>query len=284
MEISRRDFGLAASSLALMSSRSGRVLASDASSAYQDLVNGRLKIGRSVLANASAGRPYSIREIDGRLDRLRFEVRTGDRAPWDEGHGAFVDRSEVFAGQASSRVPYGRPFWWRFDMFVEGGPAISGDWCVLAQLHQSAVHPERKGVNPPFSICWHTEGRKGLSILTRSAATSSTIRDYISPRVVYLDADFPRGTWVNLSIQATFNWTGNAQLQVWRNDKRIVDLSDDRFKLGYEWDAGKQHGVYCQFGIYRASAADGNPWKTPDANPMVVRFANFNFGTGLMPP
>lgn len=251
--------------------------------AVPDIASGKVFVGPYRLKNGSASQPYSINRIGDSNRRLRFEVRTGDRASWDFWHGAYVDRSEVYAGDASSRVAYGSKFWWTFSMLVEDGAPLTGDWCVIGQLHQSAVHPRGYGANPPFAFSWHSNGSQGLSILTRASSLAQATARYVRPERVYVDDQFPRGVWVKWWLELRFDWRGDALLKVWRDDHLVVNRSGSSFAMGYEWDAGPDNGVYCQFGIYRASAARGNPWRQPDAAPMAVQYADFDFGLGDLP-
>lgn len=218
-----------------------------------------------------------VRLRDGNLTQ-QFTIQAGDRSPWDVAHGSFVDRLELVADPAQFRVPYGTEFEWKFWMLVGSDVGLNGDWQVLAQIHHLALPPSGVGVNPPFAICWNTEGRRGLSVLCRSATASSLLPSgYVQPVVLYSEPEFPQNRWVEIGISLVFSWRGNARAAISRDCKEVAQASGPDFSLGYDWDDNPGGGLYPQFGIYRASALPGNPWKNPDPRPAMVAFSHHRF-------
>lgn len=227
----------------------------------------------------SAGRPYSLQAYTDRRSYLRAEVRHGDCASWDLARNRPVERAEVVAvqGKGIGRVPYGVEFCQEWSMMIERAPEVPAQWCSLWQHHQSGDHPSvRIGVNPPFTLAWDTEGRRGLSILAR-ASSSGLLRPsgYIPSKVLHADPEYPLGRWVHWKGLFRYNWQNGALVRIWRDGKVIVDETGDT-SLGYEWDAGPGLGVYAQFGVYRANQSRQGGL----LEPMIVHYRNFNMSLG----
>lgn len=254
----------------------GRVCSGPAGSPNFRPVNSVINLG---------GVPYHPSTADtshimiGENGVLRFQAKKGVRASWDVMYGSAVDRVELVADRAS-RVTYGQAFRWSFRLYVPRETRIEGDWFLLAQLHQTGDHPHiTRGVNPPFSVCWNTEGLRGLSVLSRSSSVAHLPKNgYVKPFLVFNDPAFPRDAWVRLQFDLLFDWSGDAAASVRIDGTEVARFAGPDFSLGYEWDAGATGGVYPQFGIYRASAIPGNPWRHADPTDAEVYFSDVQVG------
>lgn len=248
-------------------------------SAERALREGKLHLGPFALRAGSAGEPYSLQTYADLRSYLRAEVRHGERAHWDDAMNRPVERAEVVVvqGKGEGRVPYGQEFGQEWSMMIERVPDVPAQWCSLWQHHQSGDHPSvRIGVNPPFTMAWDTEGRRGLSILTRSSSNARLrTSGYIPPRLLYTDPEYPLGRWVHWRGQFCYGWREGAQVRLWRDNRQVV-AGREEVTLGYEWDAGPQLGVYAQFGIYRADRTRGGAL----VEPMIVHYRDYNMSVG----
>ncbi|KQT69595.1 hypothetical protein ASG54_05675 [Aureimonas sp. Leaf460] len=184
----------------------------------------------------SARHPWSIQALDD--DSLRFELRDGDRHPWDAQNWHTAERSEV--STSLHPVANGTAIQLSYGMLIEPGAANTAWWMVLGQLHQDR---ESGGppASPPVSVVMIGE-RMGIQISFGTSIDPQT-------KILFLDSsDVVRGHLYEMRIAAVFDPTGASHLTVERDGVTLVDYKGP---LGYV----EQTGVYWAEGIYRSDNA-----------------------------
>lgn len=208
----------------------------------------------------ASGAPWSITGDVRTAADLRFEVRAGDRAPWDLAHHHVAERAEI--SDFANKEPVGSDIWFAFDLTVEPGPAVSSGWLVLGQLH-ATEDPGTPGASPP----WAEELDRGdvFRIVIRSS-DEAPLRRNPPATVLFSDPAFQRGHTYHLVYQLRYSPTAG-RLRTWRDGRQIVDYAGP---LGYP----TAQGPYFKFGIYRKPAPET----------LVVRYAGLRFGGPELQP
>ena len=207
----------------------------------------------------NSGAPWSL---EGNLETatdVRFEVRSGDRAPWDIEHHHAAERSEM---SVRRKQPMDQDIWLAFGLMVEPGAKATGRWSTLGQLHPTT---DPGDISP--SPAWEQELAAGdvFQILVRSKAqkplTSSPV-----PKVVFADAAFKRGQVYHFVYRIRYS-LADGLLQARRDGRQIVNYSGP---IGYD----EHVGPYFKFGIYREPAPET----------LAVHFNNLKIGDARLVP
>jgi hypothetical protein len=169
------------------------------------------------------------------------ELRSGDVWPGDAVKDHLAERAEV--GGFGYPQPFETPLPLAFNMYINPGPPVTSEWCVLGQLH-----PAQDGISP----AWSQEFDAGdvFKIIARNSPTEM---------VLFEDKAFKRGQ--HYAMKYLFKYGAKGLLQAWRDGIQIVDYSG---ALGY----GGTVGPWWKFGIYR----------NPSPETLVVQYSNVQFG------
>jgi Polysaccharide lyase len=191
---------------------------------------------------------------------LRFEVRSGDIAPWDVAHNHKAERAEI--SRFKQKVPIDTDVWFSLGLMVEPGAPVTSRWLVLGQLH-ATEDPGGIAGSPP----WAQELDAGdrFQIVVRTKA-ESLIRNNPRLIVVFTDPNFRRGRVYQFVYRLRYSQT-HGLLQAWRDGQQIVDYSGP---LGYI----NQQGPYFKFGIYRQPAPET----------IIVHYYDLHFGGPELKP
>lgn len=198
-----------------------------------------LVIGGAAYGQHNSTNPWAI-GADTELDVCRFEVRSGDT--WAPG-GSTSERSELF-GQRN--FDFDRDVWISTRIMVEPGPANTGAWLVLLQVHRSP-DPGDATASPPFALELNTSG---TPIITTRGTSSATNTGNPAPTVRWQHPNFRRGVWDHYVIRSKFSFDGSGELQMWRNGSQEINVSGI---LNAYNDAA---GPYPKFGLYRGPASE----------------------------
>lgn len=205
------------------------------------------------LENHSAGTAHSIeRSGNGQGNIFRFELRSGERASFDNGT---VERSEWMV--ENPLLSYGVEYWSSWQLYIAAGPQqVPTKFSVHGQVHadDSVV-----GASPILE--WEWNGNRRLRLRTRSGGSGSRVT---ADR--YIDNNFVRGRWYQIVTRVVFGAAGDAELQVWINGVLVVSLTG--VSIGYTDDVFID-GPYLKFGDYRAN----------DITTQVVSYGAMEFGT-----
>ncbi|UYV37195.1 heparin lyase I family protein [Rhodobacteraceae bacterium D3-12] len=234
---------------------------------------------------ANANKTWSYSEQPG--DIRRFEVRQDDfydnpntdPAQDDESQGK--NRSEI--GSLKS-MQFGREFTVEFDFLLEAGPSNSADFLLLAQFHQTEDRDEDgntldAAASPPVALQLRGDrlevsARTDPNEITTGTPDRIVVPGYDTPTTstMYIDSDpVPRDTWINIRFEVVFDYNGEGELRVYRDDVMIVDYNGP---LGYNDDVGP----YLQMGLYRGKLSG------PIPETMAAQFRNLEVTADGLPP
>jgi len=179
----------------------------------------------------SASRDHSIRRCRSSA-LIRFQTEQGDYF----GHERGRTRSEL---QSRVKLPYGKAVWVRYDLRVSVEPSIASNGMVLGQFHQTEDKGDFSGY-PPFELNLKSDG---LHVFTASASSASQLRHYPHTHRAG-PIPFTLGEYHQIEIRVVFGWNENAELEVWIDGNKIVDLA------GVSIGMNDRIGPYWKFGIY----------------------------------
>jgi len=222
----------------------------------------------------------------------RFEVKKGDRAPFDS---EAKERSEL---ASLVRIPAGKLFRAKFEFMVEPGPVTDRQWLIPFQIHQDdpSSAPQGSelknsiGVSPLFGLyIIAKDGREVLQVRGETSPTSP-LKQFPDERI-FAEVPFERGTRHSVVMEVIDNngvdtepfepgteWRGHSGrngnfgkgtglLRVTYNGKTIVDRPNIPMGYGHAAPSKGGRGSYAKFGIYAGASPD--PGNTA---PIVVHF------------
>lgn len=197
-----------------------------------------LVVNGAAYSQHNSGSPWAI-SADTDLGVCRFEVRAGDTgAPG----GSTSERTELFGARS---FDFERDVWISLRLMIEPGPANTGAWLVLMQLHRSPDQGDATA--PPFAL---ELDAAGIPIITTRGTSSAINTGNPAATVRWRHPNFQRGIWDHYVIRSRFSFGSTGELQMWRNGAQEVNVSGI---LNAYNDAV---GPYPKFGLYRGSAAE----------------------------
>jgi hypothetical protein len=173
---------------------------------------------------------------------LRFELRPGDIAQWDQQHAHAAERNEV--SNSNHRFPLEEDIWLSFGLMVEPGPKVSSRWLVIGQL-KASPDPDDNSASPPVGE--ELNAGDEFRIVVRTSA-EKPLRHNPGFKTIYEDHAFERGRVYRLVYRIHYSQKAG-RVQVWRDGKEITDFKGP---VGYITATGP----YWKFGIYRDPAPE----------------------------
>lgn len=208
---------------------------------------------------------YGATLATNKRDRIRFEVRGGERAVSDIEAGRTNGRSELYRiGPDQPReMPFEVPVWTSYAMLIEDEP-LERAFHILGQWHGTEDAADG-AMSPLLHLNLTPTGE--MQVVTRSYpnATTASASDGVTT-IPYRDPDYPLGVWVRWVYQVRFSKTGNGFLQVWRDGVEVVNRA---IPVG----SNDALGPYWQFGAYLGPS---------DTNRFAVQYANVETGTASL--
>lgn len=226
----------------------------------------------------NGSKPHSL-AIKG--PNYRFEVKKGDRAPFDSDA---KERSEL---ASLVRIPAGKLFRAKFEFMIEPGPMTDRQWLIPFQIHQDdpSSAPQGSelknsiGVSPLFGLyIIAKDGREVLQVRGETSPTSPLKR--FPDERVFTEVPFERGTRHSVLVEVIDNngvdtepfepgteWRGHSGrddnfgkgtglLRVTYNGKVIVDRPNIPMGYGHAAPSKGGRGSYAKFGIYAGASPD----------------------------
>lgn len=207
--------------------------------ALQNALGYGLVVGRNCYAQQNSGLSHCI-QADTEKDIVRFEIRSGDY--WAPG-GASSERDEL---QGTVNFDFERDVWVSTRLMVEAGPANTGAWFVMTQLHRTPDAGDATA-SPPFALELNPSG---VPIIT-TRGTADAVNTGNPPATTrWTHPNFQRSVWDHYVIRSRFSYAGTGELQVWLNGVEQINLSG---LLNAYNDAV---GPYAKFGAYRGPASE----------------------------
>ncbi len=255
--------------------------------------NDIVQIGADRWQAHNGSKPYSVSAANG---EFRFEVRSGDRAPFD---GEPKERSELMS---ITRFPSGKLFTARFEFLVEPGPVTSRQWIIPFQIHQDDPSGAPAGSNlkasigasPLFSLYIVAKDGKEVLQVRGDTSPASPLKQFARGRV-FAEVPFERGVRHAVALELVDNngadeepfepgteWQGHygangnfgrgtGRLKVTFNGRVLVDKRDIPMGYAYASPASGGKGSYAKFGIYAQASKD------PADTGIVMRYWNPSF-------
>ena len=177
---------------------------------------------------AGGQKPYSQQVVEWDGNQVaRFEVREGQAGPNKK------VRSEV----GDSTVDAGSEWWysWRTQIPAEWKDNDS-TWYVTTQFHQAPPMWRNGDWGPPPLKFGYSGGRWHIH---------QWFYDGDHPKGPLYEAAGAKGVWVNWRVHAVWSGDGKGVLQIWRDDKLVVD------RRGKNLNGDGGGGTFFKLGIYR---------------------------------
>ncbi|WP_210164178.1 heparin lyase I family protein [Bradyrhizobium sp. Ec3.3] len=228
----------------------------------------RFPIGGDIYEVDTAGKSYSLTNPDPQT--LRFEIRPGDKAYYDDADGEECDRAEIERTTNSGdqeHIAGGTPIHINYQFKVEAnGPNGSfintANWFVTSEMQTTAASG-----SPAFAI--QLDGNH-LQIVARYCPVGldpSNAAGNVTHLTLWTDPNpIHTGQYINIEIRANVSDDSSGYLQVWVNGNNVAN---------YHGPLGFGTPTYWMYGLYR----NAGPSET-----VAAYFRNMTLTTGSGPP
>jgi hypothetical protein len=177
---------------------------------------------------AGGQKPYSQQVVEWDGNQVaRFEVREGQAGPNKK------VRSEV----GDSTVDAGSEWWYSWRTQIPGEwKDNDSTWYVTTQFHQAPPKWRNGDWGPPPLKFGYSGGQWHIH---------QWFYDGDHPKGPLYEAAGAKGVWVNWRVHAVWSGDGKGVLQIWRDDKLVVD------RRGKNLNGDGGGGTFFKLGIYR---------------------------------